>query len=231
MKRSYKIATIIVSVMLVIVAVSTMGVSYAIWTSADGIIEGGAQSQSPSVTPELENYVWAKYCDYEIIDGTQNNNHADVVLTGINSKDGGINLSDVYIPNEIWVNNQTKERINTIAERTALGEGNYTTYSVKRISNQFFSDRTLQELPIRIYIPYNVEYIDMMAFANLPNLEYVYCLNRKELRIDEYAFLGCTKLKAVYRAGIGNITAETTAFTGTQIVAIEDIKKSNNENA
>lgn len=209
MKRSYKIAALIVSVMLVVVAVSTMGVSYAIWSSADGLIEGGNVQQSPSATPDLENYVWVKYCTFEIIEEGKN----DVVLTGFHTDDVGINLADVYIPNEIWVANGGT-RINTIEERTALGEGNYTTYSVKHISNKFFSDSTLKELAVNIYIPSNITYIETMAFANLPNLECVYFLNENQLTIADYAFLGCVNLSKIEKLKGGDLKGTENAFIG-----------------
>lgn len=212
MKRSYKIAALIMSVMLVVVAVSTMGVSYAIWSSADGLIEGGEEAKSPSASPDLENYVFAKYCTYEVIDDKNN-----IRLTGFHTDDVGINLSTVYIPNEIWVDNETNERINTKEE---LVERNYTTYYVKSISNQFFSDTTLKELAVNIYIPANVESIEAYAFANLPNLECVYFLNKNTLSIADFAFIGCVKLSKIENLTGGNLLGTENAFIGCDLTGV-----------
>lgn len=195
-----------------------MGVSYAIWTSADGIIDGGNTSQSPSVTPDLENYVWAKYFQYR----QYGENTTDIELTGFyydGSNSYGINLSDVYFPSEIWVKNDGA-RINTIAEKEALKASEYTTYTVKSISNQVFMDTTLQELAVNIYIPSSVINVDDMTFANLHNLEYVYCLNDNELTIGNYAFIGCENLKAVYKVSTGTVTANENAFLGTAVEGV-----------
>ena len=56
--RKTKTAMIIAIIVLFAVAVSTMGVSYAVWISPDGSIGGGESTASPSVTPTTNN-VWA----------------------------------------------------------------------------------------------------------------------------------------------------------------------------
>lgn len=204
--------------MLVIVAVSTMGVSYAIWSSADSLIEGGKETQSPSATPTSENYVWAKYCTFEIIEAGK----YDIVLTGFHTDDVGINLSTIYIPNEIWVK-EDGTRINTKEECDSLinkGE-KYTTYSVRRISSQFFSDTTLKELAIDVYIPANVTEIESYAFANLPNLECVHFLNETQLSIDDYAFIGCVKLSKIENLKGGNLLGTSNAFIGCDLQNVE----------
>lgn len=203
-----------------------MGVSYAIWTSADGIIDGGSTSQSPSVTPDLENYVWAKYFNYIVLKDKDGNATTNVELTEFYHEDKesgsyGINLSDVYFPSEIWVKDDGT-RINTVAEKEALKASGYTysTYTVTSISNQVFMDTTLKELAVNIYIPSTVINVDDMTFANLHNLEYVYCLNANELKIGNYAFIGCENLKAVYKVSTGTVTAAENAFLGTIVKGV-----------
>lgn len=233
MKRRYKITILITCMMLIIVAVSTMGVSYAIWTSADGIIDGGNTSQSPSVTPDLENYVWAKYFNYNVLKDKDGNATTNVELTefyheATGSGSYGINLSDVYFPSEIWVKSDGT-RVNTVAEKEALKASEYTTYYVASISNQVFMDTTLKELAVNIYIPSTVTNTDAMAFANLPNLEYVYCLNSNTLTIGDYAFMGCNNLKAVYKVSTGDVVANENAFWGTTVKGVTSSQSSSGE--
>ena len=64
--RKIKIAMIIAIIVLFAIAASTMGISYAIWTSPDGSIGGGESTASPSVTPDANN-VWAKYFKGNVI--------------------------------------------------------------------------------------------------------------------------------------------------------------------
>lgn len=255
MKRRYKIATLITCMMLVIVAVSTMGVSYAIWTSADGIIDGGNTSQSPSVTPDLENYVWAKYFNYNVLSTAEDSKTGTIELTtfyheATGSGSYGINLSDVYFPSEIWVkvySDKSEERINTKEEKKNLeeqlqrgnteeGNGENTktistirTYMVTSISNQVFMDTTLKELAVNIYIPSTVTNIEDMAFANLPNLEYVYCLNSNKLTIGNYAFIGCENLKVVYKVSTGDVVANENAFLGTTVEGVTSSQSQSGE--
>lgn len=233
MKRCYKITILITCMMLIIVAVSTMGVSYAIWTSADGIIDGGNTSQSPSVTPDLENYVWAKYFNYNVLKDEKGNATTNVELTEFYheasvSGSYGINLSDVYFPSEIWVKSDGT-RINTVAEKEVLKASEYTTYYVTSISNRVFMDTTLKELAVNIYIPSTVTNIEDMAFANLPNLEYVYCLNSNPLTIGDYAFMGCNNLKAVYKVSTGGVDANENAFWGTTVKDVTSTQSSSGE--
>ncbi len=196
---------IIAIIVLFAVAASTMGVSYAIWTSPDGSYGGGESTASPSVTPDSNN-VWAKYFNGNIIepydkDGSKiEGNWFEITTFYTDGADcQGLNLSDVYIPSII-----TK------------GE---TKYQVYRITNSIFADSTLKSLPVSIHIPTTVCEIDAAAFASLPNLETVYFENLNPCTIGEYAFAGCSKLTTVTIVNGTKelLKADQTAFIGTKV--------------
>lgn len=176
MTRKIKLSFILTSVVLLIVAISTAGVSFALWTNQGGIGEGN-NSVSPTVIAD-EEYVWAKYFNVEATYQEGNNDYA--VIGTFYDANAGLNLEDVIIPSKITF------------------EGKI--YQTRRISNKIFMDNTLKKLPVTIYIPGTVTQIDAMAFANLPNLTKVVFLGGGELatcNIDEYAFAGCKNLVSV----------------------------------
>lgn len=201
--RKNRIAMIIAIIVLFAVAASTMGVSYAIWTSPDGSYGGGESTASPSVTPDSNN-VWAKYFNGNIIelfdnDGNKIAGNWFEITTFYTDGDDcqGLNLSDVYIPSKI-----------------TIGE---TEYQVYRITNSIFADSTLKSLPVSIHIPTTVCEIDAAAFASLPNLETVYFENLNPCTIGAYAFAGCSKLATVTIVNGTKelLKADQTAFIGT----------------
>lgn len=208
--------------MLIIIAVTTMGVSYAVWISADGSIGGdGNTSAKPSITPDT-NYIWAKYFNYNKIDVDiegDKTNYVEVTTfytDGDNSE--GINLSDVHIPDVFWayMDGEQEIRINTLEEKNELINQGKTviTYSTYRISNTIFADSTLKQLPITIHIPERVREIEAGAFAGLPNLEKVYFYNVSPLTIGGYAFVGCEKLTEIENVKGGTIKATKNEFIG-----------------
>lgn len=195
--RKTKIVMTIAIIVIFAVAVSTMGVSYAIWTSPDGTIGGGESTASPSVTPDSNN-VWAKYFNGNVItvDGKE---YAEI--TTYYDSNAGLNLSDVFIPDNIDIDG--------------------TTYQVYRITNSIFADTTLKEQPVTIHIPSNVCEIDIAAFAGLPNLETVYFGNSNTCTIGAYAFAGCSRLNTIYNVKGGTFTVGENAFVGTQITVTD----------
>lgn len=203
--RKNRIAMIIAIIVLFAVAASTMGVSYAIWTSPDGSYGGGESTASPSVTPDSNN-VWAKYFNGNIIELLDNDGNKIAgnwceITTFYTDGDAcqGLNLSDVYIPSEITING--------------------TKYQVYRITNSIFADSTLKSLPVSIHIPTTVREIDAAAFASLPNLETVYFENVNPCTIGAYAFAGCSKLATVTIVNSTKelLKADQTAFIGTKV--------------
>lgn len=248
MHRRYNIAMLITSLVLVIVAVTTMGISYAIWTSSG--TQSGQTTDSDVAEPVTENNTWAKYFNYNVLSTAEDGKSGTIELTefyheATGSGSYGINLSDVYIPSQIWVkvySDKSEERINTKEEKESLkkqlqsgntsasnteggsteeGSGENTkiiyairTYTVTSISNQVFKDATLKELAVKIYIPSTVTNIDAMAFANLPNLEYVEFMHTsgKTITIADYAFVNCAKLNTVQINSGVTITATSSSF-------------------
>lgn len=192
--RKNKIAIVVAIIVLFVIAVSTMGVSYAVWTSPDGTIGGGQSTASPSVTPDNSpdnSYVWAKYFKGNVItvDGKE---YAE--LTTFYTDDAGLNLSDVFIPDKITIEGKD--------------------YQVYRITNGIFADATLKNLPVMVHIPSSVREIDDAAFAGLENLETVYFANENVCTLGEFAFAGCSNLKNIYNIKGGTVTAKQTSFLG-----------------
>lgn len=192
--RKNKIAIVVAIIVLFVIAVSTMGVSYAVWTSPDGTIGGGQSTASPSVTPD-NSYVWAnvwaKYFKGNVITvGKQE--YAE--LTTFYTDDAGLNLSDVFIPDKITIEGKD--------------------YQVYRITNGIFADATLKNLPVMVHIPSSVREIDDAAFAGLENLETVYFANENVCTLGEFAFAGCSNLKNIYNIKGGTVTAKKTSFLG-----------------
>lgn len=198
--RKNKIAIVVAIIVLFVIAVSTMGVSYAVWTSPDGTIGGGQSTASPSVTPD-NSYVWAKYFKGNVITV---DNHEYAELTTFYTDDAGLNLSDVFIPNKITI------------------EGN--DYQVYRIANSIFADSTLKNLPVVIHIPSSVREIDDAAFAGLPNLETVYFANENVCTIGAYAFAGCSNLKTIVNVKGGDLKKDETSFIGCDQVDLSKVK-------
>lgn len=218
----YRIATLIVSCVLIIIAVTTMGVSYAVWISADGSIGGdGNTSTKPSITPDA-TYVWAKYFNYNLINVKAEDDNIKYVEVTSFYTDGdnpvGINLSDVHIPGVFWAYKEGNQeiRVNTSEEKDELINNGKTiiTYVTYRISNTIFADSTLKQLPITIHIPERVQEIETGAFVGLPNLEKVYFYNVNLLTIGGYAFAGCEKLTKIENVKGGIIKATKNEFIG-----------------
>ena len=224
MRKTYKLALTIASFVLIAVAVTTMGVSYAIWTSSDGTGSGGQKTVSPSVTP-YQNYVWAKYFGFEVLEGN------DVAVTEFyidrfnddasNSDSVGINLQDVYIPDVFW-EKADGSRVYTLSEKDALDKANveYTTYKVVKISNRLFKDSSLKELPVTIHIPQYVTNVDTGAFVSLPNLEKVVFYNNQPVTVAMGAFVNCPKLTSIQKGtNEVNLLANAVIGCGTDSVS------------
>ena len=224
MRKTYKLALTIASFVLIAVAVTTMGVSYAVWTSSDGTGSGGQKTVSPSVTP-YQNYVWAKYFGFEVIEGN------DVAVTEFyidrfnddasSSDSVGINLQDVYIPDVFW-EKADGSRVYTLSEKDALDKANveYTTYKVVRISNRLFKDSSLKELPVTIHIPQYVTSVDTGAFVSLPNLEKVVFYNNQPVTVAMGAFVNCPKLTSIQKGtNEVNLLANAVIGCGTDSVS------------
>lgn len=217
MKKTYKLALTIASCVLIAIAVTTMGVSYAVWTSNDGAGTGGETTVSPSVTP-YQNYVWAKYFGFEVIEGNNvavTEFYIDRFNDDASSSDSvGINLQDVYIPDVFWVRKSNGTRIYTLFEKNALAEDEVTTYYVTRITNRIFKDATLRELPVTIYIQGHVTSIATGAFTALPNLEKVVLHNDNLLSVEYGAFVNCPKLSVIQKSGTGGVNLPDGAILG-----------------
>lgn len=202
MHRKYRLALAIASIVLFIVAMTATGVSYAVWTSPEGSVSGeGTTTVSPSVNAN-EGYVWAKYFNFETI--TEGNIKYAAITTfyADGAQAAGLNLADVYIPEEFWVKDGKRLYV-----KDGLTAGkDYDVYKTKIITNRIFMDVTLKQLPVNVYIPSGVTKIETGAFSGLANLQKVVFYVANTCTIEPYAFVDCPKLTVVEQKTEGKIS-------------------------
>lgn len=194
MHRKYRLALTIASIVLFIVAMTATGVSYAVWTSPEGSVSGeGTTTVSPSVNAN-EGYVWAKYFNFETI--TEGNIKYAAITTfyADGAQAAGLNLADVYIPEEFWVK---KDGTRLYVKDGLVAGVDYDVYTTKIITNRIFMDVTLKQLPVNVYIPSGVTKIETGAFSGLANLQKVVFYVANVCTIEQYAFVDCPKLTVV----------------------------------
>lgn len=202
MHRKYRLALAIASIVLFIVAMTATGVSYAVWTSPEGSVSGeGTTTVSPSVNAN-EGYVWAKYFNFETI--TEGNIKYAAITTfyADGAQAAGLNLADVYIPEEFWVKKDDGKRLYVKDELVGV---DYDVYTTKIITNRIFMDVTLKQLPVNVYIPSGVTKIETGAFSGLANLQKVVFYVANVCTIEQYAFVDCPKLTVVEKKSEGTI--------------------------
>ena len=202
MHRKYRLALAIASIVLFIVAMTATGVSYAVWTSPEGSVSGeGTTTVSPSVNAN-EGYVWAKYFNFETI--TEGNIKYAAITTfyADGAQAAGLNLADVYIPEEFWVKDGKRLYV-----KDGLTAGkDYDVYKTIIITNRIFMDVTLKQLPVNVYIPSGVTKIETGAFSGLANLQKVVFYVANTCTIEPYAFVDCPKLTVVEKKSEGTIS-------------------------
>lgn len=202
MHRKYRLALAIASIVLFIVAMTATGVSYAVWTSPEGSVSGeGTTTVSPSVNAN-EGYVWAKYFNFETI--TEGNIKYAAITTfyADGAQAAGLNLADVYIPEEFWVKKDDGKRLYVKDELVGV---DYDVYKTKIITNRIFMDVTLKQLPVNVYIPSGVTKIETGAFSGLANLQKVVFYVANDCTIEPYAFVDCPKLTVVEQKTEGSL--------------------------
>lgn len=206
MHRKYRLALAIASIVLFIVALTATGVSYAVWTSPEGGVSGeGTTTVSPSVNAN-DGYVWAKYFNFEPI--TEGNIKYAAITTfyADGAQAAGLNLADVYIPEEFWVK-KDGTRLYVKDELVGLTAGvDYDVYTTKIITNRIFMDVTLKQLPVNVYIPRGVTKIETGAFSGLANLQKVVFNVANDCTIEQYAFVDCPKLTIVEIKSEGSLS-------------------------
>ena len=137
MHRKYRLALAIASIVLFIVALTATGVSYAVWTSPEGGVSGeGTTTVSPSVNAN-DGYVWAKYFNFVPTEG--NSKYAAITtFYADGAQAAGLNLADVYIPEEFWVK-KDGTRLYVKEDLVGLTAGvDYDVYTTKIITNRIF---------------------------------------------------------------------------------------------
>lgn len=202
MHRKYRLALAIASIVLFIVAMTATGVSYAVWTSPEGSVSGeGTTTVSPSVNAN-EGYVWAKYFNFETITEDGIKYAAITTFYADGAQAAGLNLADVYIPEEFWVKDGKRLYV-----KDGLTAGkDYDVYKTKIITNRIFMDVTLKQLPVNVYIPSGVTKIETGAFSGLANLKKVVFYVANTCTIEPYAFVDCPKLTVVEQKTEGKIS-------------------------
>lgn len=204
MHRKYRLALAIASMVLFIVALTATGVSYAVWTSPEGSVSGeGTTTVSPSVNAN-EGYVWAKYFNFETITEDGIKYAAITTFYADGAQAAGLNLADVYIPEEFWVK-KDGTRLYVRDDHLVAGK-DYDVYTTKIITNRIFMDVTLKQLPVNVYIPRGVTKIETGAFSGLANLQKVVFYVANVCTIEPYAFVDCPKLTVVEQKSEGSIS-------------------------
>lgn len=205
MHRKYRLALAIASIVLFIVAMTATGVSYAVWTSPEGSVSGeGTTTVSPSVNAN-EGYVWAKYFNFETITEGDIKYAAITTFYADGAQAAGLNLADVYIPEEFWVKKDDGKRLYVNDELVGV---DYDVYKTKIITNRIFMDVTLKQLPVNMYIPSGVTKIETGAFSGLANLQKVVFYVANVCTIEQYAFVDCPKLTVVEKKSEGTISGK-----------------------
>lgn len=143
MTKRIKISVILLAIVSVALLATGVGTTAAIWTSS---APGAGNTVAPAADSSPDWNAWGKYFDGEIISEDLHTAR----LTNFHGDSYGLNLETVIIPQNIKING--------------------VEYTVTEIGNQIFADSTLKELPTAVRISPNVERVESMAFANLPNL-------------------------------------------------------------
>ena len=219
MHKKYKLALFISSIVLIVLAVATTGVSYAVWTSPEGDIGEGTTTVSPSVSAN-EGYIWAKYFNFDVIEEGESGNYVSVTtFYADGAQAAGLNLQRIVIPQEFWVKTDGT-RLYVKDQLKGLVAGvDYKIYVTKSISNQVFMDATLKQLPVSVYIPSGVTNIETGAFWGLANLTTVVFENTQPCTVQAYAFVDCPNLVTVdLSSSVGKITGfKDTSFVNCGI--------------
>lgn len=172
----------------------------AIWTSAGSGMDNN--TVAPATDSPRDWNVWAKYFDGIIVNDTTHT----AAVTAFHTDVYGLNLETVIIPTDIDIDG--------------------VMYKVVEIRNSVFADTTLKQLPVTIYIPPTVTYINAMSFASLSNLtKVVFGVDENGAGdacvVDDYAFMMCSKLTTVVTNGRSltgvdgsALSASSNAFTG-----------------
>ncbi len=167
MTKRIKIFAILLSVLLVVGLVGAIGVTAAIWTEDEG-------KEALDASVDVDWTVWAKYFDYETVDGgivitkfkTQTENGAQI--------ETGFNSPILIIPR-------------SIDEKTVVG-----------ISGSVFSDAVLKEMVEELRIPNTVTSISASAFAGFVNLKRVVFETGCNCTVGDFALAGTRKLAGIY---------------------------------
>lgn len=168
----------------------------------EGSVSGeGTTTVSPSVNAN-EGYVWAKYFNFETITEDGIKYAAITTFYADGAQAAGLNLADVYIPEEFWVKDGKRLYV-----KDGLTAGkDYDVYKTKIITNRIFMDVTLKQLPVNVYIPSGVTKIETGAFSGLANLQKVVFYVANDCTIEPYAFVDCPKLTVVEQKTEGKIS-------------------------
>ena len=200
MTKRLKLILIIVSVMLISVLTTAIGLTAARWSTMGGESEYGPTVSTPDWNSwkkyfrndaELTDDDYHEYNDYEVFTHEENESTIfdGLAIFGFY----GTNLGDVIFPSQLGA------------------EGNI---DVSELRNTIFTDSTKKDLPVAIYIPGTIQSISANTFSNLPNLEIVVFAAGNEVDVDEYAFAFCRSLTTVIIEGGRTVNFADTTFAG-----------------
>ena len=187
MTKRIKISIILLAIVSVALLATGVGTTAAIWTSS---APGAGNTVAPAADSSPDWNAWGKYFDGEIISEDLHTAR----LTTFHGDSYGLNLETVIIPQNIKING--------------------VEYTVTEIGNQIFADSTLKELPTAVRISPNVERVESMAFANLPNLvEVEFGAGDAACVLEDFAFMMSESLASIKTNGRSLIDASGTTVT------------------
>lgn len=177
MTRRIKFAAALLSVVLLAVLATGIGVSAAIWTRPGS---GPGGNTVGADTKAIDWNLYAKYFAYV-------NEGGELHLTKFYSADAdpsGLNLSVMIIPNMIDTTGRDlpDEQVDI---------------QVTEIRSSVFADTVLKELIVELYIPSSVKVIDPLTFMGMPNLKKVVFQDGSDCNVGAYAFANCPNLTEI----------------------------------
>lgn len=125
------------------------------------------------IAPSANTTDWNVYAKYVTFETSGSN----ASITGWS----GTLLEDMVFPSEVMVGD--------------------VPYTVTSIRNTVFSSSTMKSVPVSVWIPSTVTYVDEHTFSGLTNLRTMYfggaVGNSDIIKIGQYAFAGCSSLSDI----------------------------------
>lgn len=171
MTKRIKFFAIILSLLLIVGLIGSIGATAAIWTSAGA---GGGEDNKGTAVEILEWNAWAKYFAFQEVTGDDG-----IIITKFKNDASG---------NEMGFNDPVLIIPSAIDNKTVVG-----------IAGGTFADSVLKEMVEEIYIPQSVTKICANAFSGFVNLRKVVfqadASGSISCNIEDFAFAGTSQFE------------------------------------